>query len=124
MATQTSGTEYTGRELWQAPVFLAGLLAVTAVWASRPYLKPTPPQKLEQELTAARQALDATPPDADRAISLAAMVLERGGDGGVLAGPAHFILGSAYGNLAAKTGGAVAGELWANSRQHLERAES
>lgn len=123
MATQTGGTEYTGRELWQAPVFLAGLLAVTAVWASRPYWKPTPPKKLEQELAAARQALDAAPPESDRAISLAARVLERGGDSGALAGPATFVLGSAYGNLAAKTGGAGAGNLWAQSRQHLERAE-
>ena len=50
------------RELWQVPVFVAGLLALTGVWLARPSGAEPGGRQAERDLAASRRALDQLPP--------------------------------------------------------------
>src|SRR5690349_9164988 len=66
-------------QLWQVPVFLAGVAAIVGVWLARPLWHATEAQLLERDLKAARRELAEPVPDWPRVAELAEAALNRAG---------------------------------------------
>jgi tetratricopeptide (TPR) repeat protein len=114
---------YTFGQLWQVPLFLLGLTALAAVWATRPLWYDPEIVRLRSDLDKARQALQ----DPQAALNGLTVLLQEDLDHiGRLperAGEAHFLLGSIYLRLAGQLPAEPAADLWRKARSHLEEAE-
>src|ERR1700726_4569253 len=77
-------------QLWQVPVLLAGLAAVIGVYAWRPLWTEGSAHRLDRDLSAARRALDQSPPDSERALHLAESALAAADSFPERKGEAHF----------------------------------
>jgi tetratricopeptide (TPR) repeat protein len=113
------------RQLWQVPTFFVGLLALLAVGAlhslsSRHGLQ----RQVDRDLAASRQALDESPPAAERARSLAEHVLTLVPADSPTAGEAHFLIGSACLRQAEHAPAEARALLWQQAREHLEQADA
>src|SRR5262245_46082162 len=105
-STATTGTggpappaESAAQPLWQAPVFVLGVVALVGVWLGRPWWGPGPGRLVGRDLAQARQLLARPDGDAEAALKLAQRALdaaeafpERAGEAALLAGSAHIRL--------------------------------
>ncbi|HMC66497.1 MAG TPA: hypothetical protein VKI65_16300, partial [Gemmataceae bacterium] len=110
-------------QLWQVPVFLLGLAAVTGVWAGRPYWHDAEARQLDRDLEEVRWALDERRPNLDAILSRAERALEHINRSPARAGEAHFLLGSCFAQRAAGGAGEQSIHAWQQARLHLEEAE-
>jgi tetratricopeptide (TPR) repeat protein len=108
-------------QLWQVPVFAAGLLAVAAVCPLRLLGGLDPGDPVERDLAAARRLLAQPDCPVDRLEACLERALVEADRAPVRAGEAHFLLGSAYLRRAGGTNGA--GEALRQARAHLEAAD-
>src|SRR4051794_15430589 len=83
------------RQLWQVPVFFAGVLAVAVVALLGPSGQGGGQQSVERDLAALRRGLAQANPDLDRLLPLADGLLTRSQDFPNLAGEIHFLVGTA-----------------------------
>src|SRR5947208_1610879 len=81
-----------GRELWQVPTFLAGLLAVSLVSANVS-VRTASPAPVGRDLAAARALLRDRHGSADQALALARAALAAAGEDPEPAAEAHLLLG-------------------------------
>ncbi len=126
-ATGSPGTKGKAsvRQLWQAPVFVAGVAALLAVWLSRPSPGPDPACQLEHYLAAAREQLARPGGDAREAVQLAQLALEEAERLQQRKGEALFLLGTAYlrlGDRAAPKDASLARGDWCFARDRLKEA--
>ncbi len=117
-----SGREKPARQLWQAPLFLAGAGVLLFVWMSRPFAAHHACE-IDRELARAREHLSRSNGDAGaaaenarRALVLAEAYPDRRGE-------ALFLLGSAEVRLADRVPHLEAAGFWQSARHHLEEAE-
>jgi tetratricopeptide (TPR) repeat protein len=115
--------EYTVGQLWQVPLFLAGLAVLSAVWLTRPLWYDAEVVHVRRDLAAARSQLQ----DAHVALNGLTVLLsdalnhiDRVPD---RAGEAHFLLGSTYLRLAEQVATERAADFWQKARTHLEQGE-
>jgi tetratricopeptide (TPR) repeat protein len=110
--------------LWQAPVFLVGLVALSAAWCGKPMWPDCPAHQLDRDLTSVRRLISQPDGDAREAVDVARRAVEateqRFPDRG---GEATFLLGSALIRLAERSTPAEAGQLWGEAVLSLEEAE-
>jgi tetratricopeptide (TPR) repeat protein len=111
------------RQLWQAPVFVAGLAALAVVWLARPPGCAAPVHQLERHLAGARSQLDSPNGDLDAAVQHAQAALDNVGSAPDRAGEAHFLLGSAHLRLGEHAAPELAAEHWRLAQEHLDQAE-
>jgi tetratricopeptide (TPR) repeat protein len=109
--------------LWQAPVFIAGLIAVLAAWLARPPARPDPDRVVEQRLLAAREELARPDCDPAQALDMAQQALDAAELVPDRVGEAHMMVGTAHLHLGAATTAALAQEHYTLARQHLQTAE-
>ncbi len=130
MATQTARTAWfpgpNGRaaryrpvQLWQVPVFFAGLVALAAVVVARLLWHENDAGRVARDLAAARALLARRDCPVERVQAYLAAALDRP----ATAGAAHFLLGSAY-ILLAYQGEPGADDAWQKARAELEQAEA
>jgi hypothetical protein len=129
MAGTTESVPFRTRlgQLWQVPVFLAGVAAVIGVWLARPLWHVSEAQLLERDLKAARKELSQPLPDWQRAAELAEDALKRAGSDPKSAGLANYLLGCGLVGPAARRWTSVSGvtpvpPVWKQARLHLEEA--
>lgn len=124
MATDTAPVSTSAAaRIWQAPVFLLGLLALAAVTIGRPYLLQFSPNSPAHILTTARTDLAQNPGAIDRVVESTMKLVERTDLTAKELGEAHFILGSAL-LRRIDTGNATdANSIKSQARHHLEQAE-
>src|SRR5688500_3392200 len=113
---------WTLRRTWQVPAFLAGVLAVLAVWLARPLCPQHRASPLDRDFAAVRRALDQPRVDARQRVALAERLLQQAEPFPDHAGEAHFLLGSAYLRLAERS--TDPGDAWVQARSHLGQAEA
>ena len=101
-------------QLWQVPVFVAGLLAVAGAWAYR-HQVPTDWQPAEREVALLLRALEQVEPPAD-ILALAERLADQAARFPEEAGTAHLLLGSYCLGRADRPDPQKA-------RQHLEQAK-
>src|SRR5205823_4995249 len=94
------------RRLWQAPVFVLGVVALFAAWCARPYLGGGP--CVVHELAEARRDLDGGRADPAAIADLLHRLLDRGVVPADRAGEARFLYGTALSRLAERTSPALA----------------
>jgi tetratricopeptide (TPR) repeat protein len=114
---------YTFGQLWQVPLFLLALVAVPALWATRPLWYDPETVHLRRDLAQARSllqdphaALNGLTVLLSEALSHISRLPDR-------AGETHFLLGTAYLRLAEQVPAERAADLWRKARSHLEQAE-
>jgi len=107
---------------WQVPTFLLGLGALAFVWIGRPWWHISDYQKLNRQLSAAREALNESPPDLKKAKDLTETALTRAQQFPERLGEAHFLAGRLYCLLAAQSTPPEAEPIWQQGRFHLEEA--
>lgn len=122
MATDSARTT-APRHLWQVPVFFLGVAALVAVLLLRPRLGPDTLVAAEHQLRDARKALELTPPDPAAAVQRGLHVIALTDRYPQLAGPAHFVVGSARLKLGDDPSAADPARERLQARQHLEQAE-
>lgn len=113
------------RHLWQAPVFIAGVAALLAVWLARSPSAPNVFAEADHGLSAARAALGRSDADPTDAVRLASHAVEAAQSAPDRLGEAHLLLGTAYLRQAdAESGPAppLSLEHYRLARQHLEQA--
>ena len=114
----------TWRGLWQAPAFVLGVAALTAVVLMRPLLASgDAAAPLKRDLAEARRLLEHPGGDPEQAAKLAQRVLDAKDRRPELAGQADLLLGTARMKQALNAEGDRAAELWAEARQCLEDAQ-
>jgi tetratricopeptide (TPR) repeat protein len=114
------------RQLWQAPVFIAGLAALLTAWLARPAAGVLPDRQLDDDLNAARELLSRPDGDVRAAVEAARSALQHAEAFPDRLAEAHFLLGTGYMRLGDKTVAAdakLAGENWRLAREHLATAE-
>jgi tetratricopeptide (TPR) repeat protein len=111
------------RQLWQAPTFLIGILALVGVWLARPLGSSSPARHFEHELAAARDQLDRPNGNFEQAAQHAQAALEIADPSSDRLAEAHFLLGSAHLRLGEKAGPELAAEHWRLAQDHLDEAE-
>lgn len=111
------------RNLWQWPMFLAGVGVFFAAWQGILAVgAPPPEQALEKSLQSLRSTAEATSPDAAALKSLLATATAQAERIPTRSAQADYIIGSAYLRLAELTGDAAqARETAALAAQHLDR---
>src|SRR6266849_4076854 len=87
-------------QLWQVPVFFAGLVAVVAILAAIPLRHGAGPREMNRDIAAIRRALEQPGGAVERVVALAEKVLARADHEPARAGEAHFLLGSVYQRVA------------------------
>jgi len=107
---------------WHVPIFLLGLAALAMVWFGRPMWHISDYQKLNRQLSAAREALSESPPDLKRAKELTEAALYRAQQFPERFGEAQYLAGSFYCRLAMQSPPQEAGPTWEKARFHLEEA--
>jgi tetratricopeptide (TPR) repeat protein len=111
-------------QLWQVPLFLAGLLALGAAWATRPLWYDPEARQFEREMATARHLLEDPVASVNGVPALLVDALNRINRFPKHAGEAHFLLGSAYLRLAGSLPSERATDLWQKARLHLEQADT
>ena len=114
----------TAPALWQAPIFVVGVLALVGVWFARPLLHGTTCSRPVRDLAAARQILGRVDGDATYALELLQRVLESPELPPEKQGEATFLAGSAHVRLAEKAGPVADRASWTKARELLAQAES
>jgi tetratricopeptide (TPR) repeat protein len=114
----------TAQALWQAPIFVAGVLALIGVWFARPLLHGGGCPRPVRDLATARQILGRVDGDAAYALELVQKVLESPELPPEKQGEATFLAGTAYVRLAEKAGPVADRASWAKARELLAQAES
>lgn len=109
--------------VWQAPLFLFGVVALVGVLVARPCGKDCQTRQLERDLAQARQLLERTGGDADAAAQLAQHALDHRNLAPARVGEAYLLLGTAQSRQAEKAPPEKAPELWQLARASLEAAE-
>jgi tetratricopeptide (TPR) repeat protein len=107
---------------WQVPVFLVGIAALAFVGFGRSLWHISDYQRLDGELSAARDALKESPPDLKKALELTEFALNRAQQFPERLGEAHYLAGSAYCRLAVQSSPKEAEPIWQKARFHLEEA--
>src|SRR5579859_5236921 len=92
------------RPLWQVPVFLIGVAALTGAWFLHDPAESGARQP-DRQLSRARQMLNRSDGDAEAAAEVARQAVELAGSDGDRAGEAYFYLGTANMRLADHTPG-------------------
>jgi tetratricopeptide (TPR) repeat protein len=110
------------RHLWQVPVFFTGVVALVAVWVSRPLL-PDPDRVFNHDLTEARRLLQDPRGDAHKAAQLARRAVELAEQTPEHRGEAELVLGTAHMRLAEQAPPDLARDHWRQAREHLEEAQ-
>src|SRR5438552_4058995 len=110
-------------QLWQVPVFVLGVLAIFAVWASRPLWYDPDGRLVQRALLEARQTLEDPRAPANELPALLANALARIDRLPDLRAEAHYLLGWAYARLAGPITAGQSTELWRQAREHLETAD-
>jgi hypothetical protein len=105
------------------PAFLAGVLALLAVWLTRPVWYDPDAREVDRELAQLRAALESPGASPHNLLAQAADLLGRIDRLPARAGEAHFLTGSAYVRMAEKLPADRADETWRKARYHLEQAE-
>ncbi len=108
-------------QLWQAPTFCAGVLAVTIVVATAPWRQAPEAWQREQTITGLRHGLEAEQ-DSDFLVGLAEKALTQFPEPDARSAEVHFLAGSAYLVQAQQRPEAQARELWPRAAEHLEKA--
>jgi tetratricopeptide (TPR) repeat protein len=109
-------------QLWQVPVFVAGLAALVGVWLARPLWHVTETQLLKRDLKAAQRELAEPIPDWQRIADLAEDARNRAGSDVNSAALANYLLGYAFVGMAGKAPPPEAEPIWRKARAHLEEA--
>jgi tetratricopeptide (TPR) repeat protein len=119
----TGAARYRSRQLWQVPVFCAGVLALAGVCLLRVLGGGGPAGAVERDLATARRLL--TQPDCpvDRLEATLERAMGETERAPLRAGEAHFLLGSAYLRLAGASNPAGAAGARQQARAHLEQAD-
>jgi tetratricopeptide (TPR) repeat protein len=107
---------------WQVPTFLLGLAALIAVWFGRPAWHISDSQKLNHQLSAAREALSESPPDLKKAKESTEAALIRAQQFPDRLGEAQYLAGLVYCRLAKQSTPGEADSIWKKARNHLEEA--
>lgn len=125
-STQSVSTAPNGnprRRLWPVPVFLAGLLALTAAYLSRPIWLDPETYWLEFNLEALRSAVR-NAEAADEWFEPAQDLVRRCEARNYRAGEAHFLAGTISLRLAQQAPPTQASSLFAQAQDHLEKANT
>jgi tetratricopeptide (TPR) repeat protein len=109
-------------QLWQVPVFLAGVAAVVGVWFARPLWHATDAQLAERYLKAARRELAEPVPDWQRVAELAESALNLARSDEKNANLAKYLLGYACAGMAGQAPAQEAEPIWQRARAYLEEA--
>jgi tetratricopeptide (TPR) repeat protein len=112
------------RQLWQVPVFLAGLLTLAAVYVTRPLWYDPELRHLERDLALGRQMLEEPQAALNDVPAVLVDALNRIDRLPGRAGEAHFLLGSAYLALADRLPAERAQDLQRQACLQLEQAEA
>ncbi len=110
-------------QLWQVPCFLAGLLALVGIWATRPLWYDPEARQLQRDLADARRMLEEPNSRVNGVPALLEQALERMNRFPARMGEAHFLLGSAYLRLADQLHADKAVDTRRKARSELELAE-
>ncbi|MFL5241570.1 MAG: hypothetical protein ACJ8FY_05635 [Gemmataceae bacterium] len=110
------------RWLWQVPVFVVGMAALTVVGLTRLPWNGWQPAGAERELIQARRLLEESNWDFDKLVALTSPGLAQEDKNPSLAAQAHFVLGSAYLLQADRPGTGAPTVHLRQARTHLERA--
>jgi tetratricopeptide (TPR) repeat protein len=111
-------------QLWQVPTFIIGLLALVLVGAAGPLLPKPMDNKLESDLDTIRAALEKPGVPADDIVTLAeTCVSHLGQQPDLIAGTAHYLLGTVYLRLAQATPAEHAHEHLGKAAMNLDLAE-
>lgn len=121
LVSQSTQAQVAGR--WQIPVFFVGVIAVVVAAVSRPPNAAPVPAGTASQLVAARRSLEHSPPDVDRAVSLAESVLALDPQDSQEKAEASFIAGSAWALRAAEHP-PKEDDAWQRARSLLEAGES
>src|SRR4051794_10212314 len=97
------GTHSRGRQLWQAPVFVAGVALLAFVVTTRLIGTPDPMRLFERDLQTVRQALERPSGDVQAALAAGERALAAAPE--TRRGEALFLLGSVHLFLAGKSNG-------------------
>lgn len=108
------------RPLWQAPLFVVGVVAVVAAWFGRPFFPDGAYRTTTRDLVNARAALSRTDGNPEYALKLATRALEKSNSLPEYAPEAAFLAGSAIIRLAERPGSNS--EMWLKARTLLEQA--
>jgi tetratricopeptide (TPR) repeat protein len=110
-------------QLWQVPLFVAGLLSIVVVWATRPLWYDAQAYQVQRDLARARLVLENPHAPANEVPGLLTDALNHIDRCPKRAGEAHFLLGKAYVRLAGPISNGHTIDLWQQARLHLEQAE-
>jgi tetratricopeptide (TPR) repeat protein len=108
-------------QLWQAPMFLIGLLAIVGVAASTPWRLTPQEREFERLVSALRHALEHNDPG-DAVVDHAETVKLQMHHARSRIGEANFLIGSAYYRQAQQKPALKAKEIWPQATQYLEEA--
>jgi tetratricopeptide (TPR) repeat protein len=111
-------------QLWQVPTFLLGLVALAAVWTTRPLQSAHGPDQALEDLAALRQALDQPLTDAADLLTRARPVKAQLDLLGERQGEAHYLLGRVCLKQISPLAGDSALPIWQVARDHLDQAEA
>jgi tetratricopeptide (TPR) repeat protein len=111
------------RQLWQAPVFVAGVAALLAAVWGRPPAGPDVRRQLDRDLAAARHELGRGDGDLEAAAEAARRAVDEAATFPEHLGEAHLLLGSIHLRLGDRAAPELAVEHWRLAREHLEQAE-
>jgi tetratricopeptide (TPR) repeat protein len=110
-------------QLWQVPVFLAGLVALLLVGVAAPLVPASADDKLDRDLAAVREALRLPRAPSDETCALADTCLAHTASNPDRAAEAHFLLGLLHMRLAEYGPAARARDERDKAGMHLKRAE-
>jgi tetratricopeptide (TPR) repeat protein len=117
-------------QLWQLPMFLAGVVAILVVALGRPLWRNAEQRIVDRSLTTLSRALDQGPAELRAAIEQVEQNLDRFERVPARRGEAHFLLGQANVRLAEDASAAAAADrhataagFWNRAREYLEEAE-
>jgi tetratricopeptide (TPR) repeat protein len=111
------------KQLWQVPTFVAGLLALFAVWAARPLWHVDEQGRIDRQLATLRRALDQSPTELRAVVTQTEAALPAIAPFPRRSGEAHFLIGVAYLHLGDDPADPSAAADWQAARSHLEQAE-
>jgi tetratricopeptide (TPR) repeat protein len=121
-ARDTSYAERRRGQLWQVPMLLAGLLAVTGVWVVRPLWRDPARSQFADDLAALRHALDPQSADPARAVAIGESLQHQIDRFPQHAGQVHLLLGAAYLARAREASREQLVGLLTDAKKHLDRA--
>ena len=117
------GSGNSSRQLWQVPVFLAGVGVLVSVCLGRPLGGDHNVRQLDRTLANARKILNQPDGDPREAANLARRALDSAQAFPGRLATAQFLLGSAEVRLAERASTLEGAEFWKSARRHLEEAE-